>query len=80
MPLEQEALARHMTHHVAVHALGLQRIMEFIHKLELPVTCGGCRLQVASLVFNGQLCGCRSRYVVVPGPALLSHGQLDTEK
>lgn len=46
MPLEQEALAWHMTHHVAVHALGKQEIVKFIHKLELLVMCGGCKLLV----------------------------------
>lgn len=44
MPLEQEALARHMTPHVGVRAPGLQEIVKFLHKLELLVTCDGCKL------------------------------------
>lgn len=63
IPLDQEALAWHITHCVVVHALGLQEIVEFIHQLELLVIWEGCKLlvetPVASLVFNGQLCACR---------------------
>lgn len=46
VPLKQEVLAWHMTHHVAVHGLGLQEIMKFIRKLELLVMCDGCKLLV----------------------------------
>lgn len=46
MPLEQETLARHMTCHGGGHALELQEIVKFLHKLELLVTCDGCKLLV----------------------------------
>lgn len=46
MPLQREALAWHMTHHVAVHTLGLQEIVKFIRKLELLVKCDCCKLLV----------------------------------
>lgn len=44
IPLEQEALAWHITLCVVVNALGLQEIMEFIRQLELLVRCEGSML------------------------------------
>lgn len=48
VPLQPESLAWHISHLVAVPALGLQETVKFLHKPELLVMCGGCKLLVES--------------------------------